>query len=440
MPARVTITDAPNADGKFRYEPRGGSKELIYSHDKACILVGPRDTGKTLSACWKAHLICCKYPKTQGAIVRAIYASMPGSVLQTFDRVVEGNGVVKLGKHFVSRYLYPNGSVIWVGGMDNPGKVLSSERDFIYACQAEALAEEEWGALGSCCTGRSAVIPHPQIFADANPANPQHWIRRHEQEQRLRLIPSRHQDNPDLYDEAGTITPMGQKRLDTLKQVLTGVQYSRLFLGLWSMAEGAVFDNFDSTPGGPHVRERPLSEMAHFMMCQDDGYTDPAVILLVGVDSDRRWHVFREFYETGKTHKVVAEVAAQWCREFNVTKDAVDDAAASLIAELRDRNIPAVGGKGRIIDGCHKVRDRLVVRPDGKSRLTFSPSCKKTINDMESYAHKPGKDEPAHENSHAPAALRYLADQDDTPFQSQVIQRNREPTFLPSRRSRGPII
>ena len=70
------------------YKPRGGAAGLIYSHDREAILSGPAETGKTLAACWKVHLICCKYPKTQGAIVRKTFKSIPGSVAQTFERVI----------------------------------------------------------------------------------------------------------------------------------------------------------------------------------------------------------------------------------------------------------------------------------------------------------------------------------------------------------------
>ena len=75
------------------------------------------------------------------------------------------------------RYIYPNGSVIWLGGMDNPDKVLSSERDFIYVNQAEELAEGDWETLKTRCNGRAGNAPYAQLSGDCNPGGSKHWIR-----------------------------------------------------------------------------------------------------------------------------------------------------------------------------------------------------------------------------------------------------------------------
>src|SRR5574340_342760 len=122
------------------YAPRGGATALIYNHDPEVILSGPADTGKTLAACYKAHTLAIKYPGCQGAIVRKTQKSVYGSVLQTFDRVVKGAPVQPYGGEKPEKYIYSNGSVIWVGGMDNADKLLSSERDFFYVNQSEELA------------------------------------------------------------------------------------------------------------------------------------------------------------------------------------------------------------------------------------------------------------------------------------------------------------
>mgnify|MGYP001101374487 CR=1 FL=1 len=119
------------------YTPYGGAAEFMYCHDHEVIIQGPAETGKTLAACWKAHLLASKYPGAQGAIVRKSQKSVYGSVLQTFDRVRAGAPVEPYGGERPEKYNYVNGSAIWVGGLDNSDKVLSSERDFIYVNQAE---------------------------------------------------------------------------------------------------------------------------------------------------------------------------------------------------------------------------------------------------------------------------------------------------------------
>ena len=387
------------------YAPRGAAADFIYCKDPEAIITGPAETGKTLAACWKIHLTAIKYPGVNGAIVRKTYKSMPGSVLQTFARVIDGAGVETYGgANQPAKYIYPNGSTIWVGGMDNPDKVLSSERDFIYVNQAEELALDDWEKIITRTTGRGAVMPYTQALGDCNPGGSRHWIRERAKAGRLQLLQARHTDNPTLYDEAGNLTAQGLRTMETLES-LTGVRRKRLLEGIWATAEGAVYDIFDPAA---HVKERDPSEFRRWALACDEGYTNPAVILLVGFDLDGRAHVAREYYKRGVLQADYVKTAAGWAREYPPELIAVDAAAAGLIADMRNEGLPAVGAKGRVLDGIGLVQSRLMVQGDGRPRLTVDPSCVNTINEFESYAWKPEKDEPAKENDHALDALRYL--------------------------------
>ncbi len=81
---------------------------------------------------------------------------------------------------------------------------------------------------------------------------------------------------------------------------LTGVRRKRLFEGIWATAEGAVYDTFDPAI---HVCQRERAEFGRYLLMMDEGYTNPAVILDVGVDGDGRVHIFREFYRRGVLQK-----------------------------------------------------------------------------------------------------------------------------------------
>jgi PBSX family phage terminase large subunit len=396
-----------NAD----YKPRGGCADLIYSHDPEVIAEGPAETGKTLASCWKLHLLASKYPASQWVIVRKTQRDLYGSVLQTWERVIKGAPVTPYGGEKPEKYQYSNGATVWVAGMDNPGKVLSSERDGMYVNQAEQLVLDDWESLTTRTTGRNAVVPHPQVFGDCNPAGAGHWIRERNKSGILRLIHTRHQDNPTLYNEDGSLTEQGKRSIKRLGN-LTGVRRKRLFEGIWATAEGAVYDTFDASV---HVMFRPDSEMVSWYLAMDEGYTNPAVILLIGEDADKRWHVSREWYERGKLESVVIEQAAKWYREKGCKAVAVDSSAAGLIAGLRNAGIDAHAAKGRVLDGIQHMQDRMKIQADGKPRYTVDPSCVNVINEKESYVWKQtsagtSKDEPVKENDHANDAERYLDD------------------------------
>lgn len=387
------------------YKPRGGAAEFMYAKDPEVIIHGPAETGKTLAACWKLHILASKYAGMQASIVRKTQKSLYGSVLQTFERVIRAAPVERYGGERPEKYLYANGSIVWAVGMDNPDKVLSSERDYIYVNQAEELTADDWEKLGTRTTGRAAVMPYTQLVGDANPAGSKHWIRERARAGALRLIQGRHADNPTLYDDAGELTEQGQRTMARLSQ-LTGIRRKRLFEGVWATAEGAVYDTFDPSV---HVKERPRDELTRWYLAMDEGYTNPAVILLVGEDLDGRWHIYREWYERGKLQAAVVEWARAWSLEYQAGTVAVDAAAAGLIADLVNMGVPAIASKGRVRDGIQMIGDRLAVRGDGLPRLTVDPSCINTINEFESYVWKPDKDEPVKENDHAMDALRYLA-------------------------------
>ena len=390
---------------------RGANLEAITEKSQECILCAPADTGKTYALCYKAIVIATQISNVHGALVRKVYGSMQDSVVRTFDKVASGLGIRKFGGTKVERYLFKNGSEIVLVGLDKPDKLLSSEWDFIQVCQSEELKEGEWEMAASRATGRGANFRHPQIFGDCNPSNSKHWIRSRKS---LKLITGSQKDNPELYHDNGDITAEGKRRMDLADQMLTGVRRQRLLYGIWATAEGAVYEMFNPQD---HCRVFPLNRFKEICLTVDEGFTNPAVILAVGEDSDGRMHIFREFYQTQQLQETVVKEVVKWSREFGNPLVACDEAAAGLIADLKAAGLRVQGAKGRtvestgkhiVLDGILAVQNRLKIQADGVARLTVDPSCVNTINEFESYAWKPEKDEPIKQFDHSMDALRYL--------------------------------
>ncbi len=428
MPYHVVV----DPQAKDAYELRGETRKFFSFHGPQSILAGPSDTGKTYASLLLLHLCCLRYPESQHVMARKTYASIGSSCAQTFNRIVAGAGVKVIGQDTPRLYNYPNGAQVWVAGLDNPEKALSSERDTIYVNQAEQLSMNDWEMLSSRCTGRGAVVRYPRLYGDCNPSGSLHWIRGKAKDGALAMFKAKHEDNPTLYDRQGLVLPGAQPRLDALSK-LTGVRRKRLFEGVWATAEGAVYDNFDAAV---HVIVRPRWEFKQFYLCQDEGYVNPAVVLLVGEDSDKRWHVCKEFYEAGKLEESVVRHALMWWREHKCVLDAVDAAAAGLIASLRSVGVNAVAGKGHVEDGCNAIRDRLTVQKDGRPRLTFDPSCVNCVNEFESYVFKAGSDVPVKEHDHTSDALRYLHDATSRGAGEVSMSRKRDPLVTTADRGR----
>lgn len=278
------------------YTPYGAARDFMRCRDHEVIIAGPAETGKTLAACWLLHIMADKYPGAQLAIIRKEYTTMPGSVLQTFESVISGQPVNVLGGSKPERYIYPrNGSTIWVGGMDRPGKVLSSARDIIYVNQAEELGLPEWETLATRTTGRAGNMPYSQLIGDCNPAHPTHWILARAKSGVLTKFDSVHSDNPTLYDPVtGEITERGKRTMQTLDN-LTGVRKMRLRHGIWAAPEGAIYSIYDDTRHKCKAFNPP--ELWPRVVAIDPVGAYIAALWIAFDPAAGVLHVYREFYQ-----------------------------------------------------------------------------------------------------------------------------------------------
>jgi phage terminase large subunit len=339
------------------------------------------NTGKTLAACHKMDALAWKYKGFQGAIVRAAYKSMPGSVLQTFEQKVLGawnpdlNGfdqnltpVKKYGGQKAEWYDYPNKSRIWTGGLDNATKVLSSERDAIYVNQAEEITLDQWETLGTRVTGRAGNMPYAQLLGDCNPGARQHWIKLRVADAKLVLLESRHRDNPTLYDpHTGLITEQGKRTMAVLDN-LTGVRRSRYRDGLWVSAEGQIYDTYDPAV---HIVDRfDIPPSWRRFRVVDFGLVHPLVCQWWAEDEDGRMYMYREIYMTGRTVATHSVQIKKLSEGERITATICDHDAEDR-ETLRENGIPNIPAKKSVSIGIGKVQDRLALQKDGRPRLFF---------------------------------------------------------------------
>lgn len=211
---------------------RGGAAQAQRTTEREWILGGPAETGKTWAALYRLDSEARRWPNSQWALVRKTRASIDSTVLLTWKKVIAlRGGVTPFGGEKPQWYDYPNGARVWLGGMDDPSKVLSGERDGVYVNQAEELSREDWETLTTRTTGRGAVTTTPMLFGDCNPSDPEHWILERAKAGALQLLTSRHEDNPSLHDGTDW-TEQGRRTIASLDQ-LTGPRLARLRHGEW---------------------------------------------------------------------------------------------------------------------------------------------------------------------------------------------------------------
>lgn len=404
------------------FAPRGGARLLWQSKAAEVVLSGPAETGKTWAFCHKLDALLWKYPGAQAAVVRKTRKSMDGTVLQTYRRILGERTPVRVyGGSRPEWYDYPNGSRLYVGGLDDPSKVLSAERDFIYVNQAEELMLNDWETLLTRASGRAGNAPYSQLMGDCNPSYPDHWLR---QRASIQFLESRHEDNPTLFDEDGQITERGRKSLAILDS-LTGVRYLRLRRGIWAAAEGLVYDEWDETVHLVDAFDVP-HDWRRFRVI-DFGYVNPFVCQWWALSPDDVLVMYREIYMTGRT---VQQHAPQIVRlsqgehiEFTVADHDAEDRAT-----LHNAGVPTLPAVKDVSPGVQAVKERLARQGNGRPRLVLMrdalveedatlreahrPTC--TAQEVTGYVWeksgdgRPLKEHPLKVNDHGMDAKRYM--------------------------------
>lgn len=354
------------------FQPYGAAADFWMCKAHESILSGPAETGKTRSALELVNLLLWKYPGAQGAMIRKQYADMPGSCIQTWEKKVLGDTlsdagpITKYGGEKPQFYTYPNGSRLWIGGLDKPGKTLSSERDFFYINQTEELELEDWETILTRATGRAGNMPYTRVMGDCNPGSQSHWILERERENKLKLYHSRHEDNPTLFDpQTGEMTKQGEISLAILDG-LSGVRYQRLRLGKWVSAEGQIYTDYSQ---GIHLID-PFTIPADWrrFRCIDFGLSHPFVCGWWVVDGDGRLYLYRQIYMTGRTVATHSKQIKELSEGEHIEQTVCDHDAEDRLT-LAENGIPNIAALKDVSRGIGKVQDRLKNKIDGKPRL-----------------------------------------------------------------------
>ena len=365
---------------------RGAPLACMKARDDEVLLVGAAGTGKSYGALMKVHLMCLKNPGMAALMVRKVAVTLTQTGLVTFrDQVAHdaiANGLMSWfggSKEKPAGYRYANGSFIAVGGLDQPGKIMSSEYDLIYVQEATDLTVTDW----ELCTSRlrNGKVSFQQMLADCNPQAPSHWLHKRCQEGKTRLLTSVHEDNPRLFDQDPvtgeyTVTDFGRVYINRLDN-LTGVRKLRLRYGQWAAAEGIIYDGWRPEV---HVIDRRLPDHWRRIWGVDFGYTNPFVWQQWAIDTDGRMILEKEIY---RAQTLVADHAAEikkqapGIRPHAIVCDHDAEDRATLERELGMGTVAAWKG---VSDGIQNLQARLKVQPDGQPRLYV---CRNALTSMD---------------------------------------------------------
>ncbi len=260
---------------------------------------------------------------------------------------------------------------------------------------------------------------HSKLYASMNPKQPDHKVKK--------WIDRAEAGDPDYYSLHFTLhdnifLPDGY--VENLRKNSSGMFYKRNFLGIWCMAEGAIYDFFDKTL---HVRDRPPCAAEYYIAGLDYGTAGTTACVLIGVNTGRatqtgkRMWVEREFYwavANTSRQKTDAEFVVDiknFLEPYGVKALYIDPSAASLRLALQRAKLPCIDADNEVLDGIRKTASFIQ-----QGTLSICSACTNLIKEMEAYVWDPqkakkGEDAPLKVFDHALDALRYVIQTHNVP-------------------------
>ena len=380
---------------------------FLESNSRECLYSGAFGAGKSRAVCLKVAMRA-SVPNSREGLCRKTVVSLKRSTLKT---LLEPDGglppVLPVGSYEWRKQdgeiRIKGGGTIMLFGLDNPERVASMNLSGIGIDEVVECSADDYTMLRGRIRMNIDGLPN-QIYSACNPSSPQHWLAKrfgldgeHKPANNCEAITTKATDNWFL----------PQDYLDDL-QTMTGVARKRFVEGLWVGSEGLVYDRWNQSQ---FVSDEMPSEFERMIVAVDEGYNNPACMLLMG-EKDKRLFVIREWYFRQQLEADMIAEAKRWQDAYPIECFVVDPSAAKLRAAMRHANIDAVPADNAVFAGIQAVSARLANDSSGRPLLTIHPDCNNLLREFGVYEWKKSatgtfKDEPVKAHDHALDALRY---------------------------------
>ncbi len=252
---------------------------------------------------------------------------------------------------------------------------------------------------------------YSMLFSSMNPSHPNHIIKK--------WIDLAEKGDPLYYSLHFTVEDnpyLDEDYIRMLRESSSGLFYKRNYLGLWCLAEGAIFDFFDRSV---HVVRKPPRAAEYWIAGIDFGTSNAFACVLIGVSTGRydqtgvmMWVEKEYFFDSRKagyqkTNFEYAQEVKEFLEPYGVKSLYVDPSSASFKVELRRMGMHPIDANNEVTDGIHFMASQLK-----SGRLFICHECTNLTREMESYvwderASEKGDDEPLKKDDHCIDAVRY---------------------------------
>lgn len=269
--------------------------------------------------------------------------------------------------------------------------------EYVYGDEVTTWSEEVFEMLKS-----RLRCEHSRFDGTCNPDSPHHWFKR--------FLDS----DADIFQQSYTIDDgcLPAKIVNELKKEYAGtVYYDRYIRGLWTVAEGLVYQMVADNPERFTLKGPTQGMDGRFFVSIDYGTINPCSMGLWCVQGRRAIRVKESYYDSRKANRQRTDeehyaALEELTRGYYIRYVVVDPSAASFIECIRRHGKYQVRhAENDVINGIRVTADLL-----NSGKVMIHEGCKDALMEFRTYRwdEKASEDKPIKDKDHAMDDIRYF--------------------------------
>lgn len=269
--------------------------------------------------------------------------------------------------------------------------------EYVYGDEVTTWSEEVFEMLKS-----RLRCEHSRFDGTCNPDSPHHWFKR--------FLDS----DADIFQQSYTIDDgcLPAKIVNELKKEYAGtVYYDRYIRGLWTVAEGLVYQMVADNPERFTLKGPTQGMDGRFFVSIDYGTINPCSMGLWCVQGRRAIRVKESYYDSRKANRQRTDeehyaTLEELTRGYYIRYVVVDPSAASFIECIRRHGKYQVRhAENDVINGIRVTADLL-----NSGKVMIHEGCKDALMEFRTYRwdEKASEDKPIKDKDHAMDDIRYF--------------------------------
>ena len=260
-----------------------------------------------------------------------------------------------------------------------------------YVNEASLANEEVFKEIISRCSGEGA-----RVVWDSNPDNPNHWLKQD-------YINAKDDMVIDFHFQLDDNTFLDERYKKSIKAATpSGKFYDRDILGLWTIAEGAIYADFDKAK---HIVKQAPDNIVHYYAGVDWGYDHHGSIVIVGETADGTAYIVDGIAKQYEEIDFWVEQAHDFKKKYGDIDFYADSARPEHVVRFNREGFKVHNARKEVIAGIEEVaklwkNDQL---------FYVQGSIPRFEDEIYQYKWKPNsvKDEPLKEYDDVLDAIRY---------------------------------